>query len=89
MVSKSNKMKEVILNIPDMQSTHCQTRVNQAVKEIADVQVQHLEAGKLTVSLASDDTKDEVVKAIEKAGYNVSSADEKSTSDCSTGCCSK
>lgn len=65
-------MKEVTLNIPDMQSTHCQTRVNKAVKDIEGVQIKNLEAGKITVSLASDNTKDKVVNAIEKAGYSVS-----------------
>lgn len=65
-------MKEVILNIPDMQSTHCQTRVNKAVKDIEGVQIKSLEAGKITVSLASDNMKGEVINAIEKAGYTVS-----------------
>jgi copper chaperone len=65
-------MKEVIITVPDMQSTHCQTRVNNAVKEIEGVQVQNVEAGKITVSVASDNTKNEVVQAIEKAGYTVS-----------------
>ena len=65
-------MKEVIITVPDMQSTHFQTRVNNAVKEIEGVQVQNVEAGKITVSVASDNTKNEVVQAIEKAGYTVS-----------------
>lgn len=65
-------MKEVIIAVPDMQSTHCQTRVNNAVKGIEGVQVQNVEAGKITVSVASDNTKNEVVQAIEKAGYTVS-----------------
>lgn len=72
-----------------MQSTHCQTRVNNAIKEIDDVQIQNLEAGKLTVSVASDNTQNEVVKAIEKAGYTVSLEDDNNSSECSTGCCSK
>lgn len=72
-----------------MQSTHCQTRVNNAIKEIDGVQIQNLEAGKLTVSVASDNTQNEVVKAIEKAGYTVSLEDDNNSSECSTGCCSK
>lgn len=72
-----------------MQSTHCQTRVNNAIKEIDGVQIQNLEAGKLTVSVASDNTQNEVVEAIEKAGYTVSLEDENNSSECSTGCCSK
>lgn len=72
-----------------MQSTHCQTRVNNAIKEIDGIQIQNLEAGKLTVSVASDNTQNEVVEAIEKAGYTVSLEDENNSSECSTGCCSK
>lgn len=68
-------MKQVTINITDMQSTHCQTRVNHAVSAIEGVQIQQVEAGRLTVSVPSDDTKDEVVHAVEKAGYTVSSAE--------------
>ncbi|HEX2846356.1 MAG TPA: heavy-metal-associated domain-containing protein [Chitinophagaceae bacterium] len=64
-------MKDIVINIPDMQSTHCQTRVSNAVKGIEGVQVQSLEAGKIAVSLATDKLKDEIVEAIEKAGYTV------------------
>ncbi|HTG57675.1 MAG TPA: heavy-metal-associated domain-containing protein [Niabella sp.] len=64
-------MKDVTIQIPDMQSAHCQARVNNAVKEIAGVQVQNLQAGQITVSLPSDSNKEAVVAAIEKAGYSV------------------
>ena len=66
-------MKNITINIPDMQSTHCQSRVNNAVKSIEGVQIQNLEAGKLTASIASDNIKQEVENAIKKAGYTVSS----------------
>lgn len=80
-------MKQMIINIPDMQSAHCQARVNNAVKEIEGVQIQNVEAGKITVSVASDTTKSEIVNAIEKAGYSVSPENNNSESDCATGCC--
>lgn len=80
-------MKQLIINIPDMKSAHCQARVNNAVKEIEGVQIQNVEAGKITVSVASDTTKGEVVNAIEKAGYSVSPENNTSESDCATGCC--
>ncbi len=64
-------MKDVTIRIPDMQSAHCQARVNNAVKEIAGVQVENLQAGQITVSLSSDNDKEKIVAAIEKAGYNV------------------
>lgn len=80
-------MKQMIINIPDMQSAHCQARVNNAVKEIEGVQIQNVEAGKITLSVASDTTKGEIVNAIEKAGYSVSPEKSNSESDCATGCC--
>ncbi|MBC8645447.1 heavy-metal-associated domain-containing protein [Flavobacterium lindanitolerans] len=80
-------MKQMIINIPDMQSAHCRARVNNAVKEIDGVQIQNVEAGKIAVSIASDNTKNEVVKAIEKAGYSVLSESSNNDSDCATGCC--
>lgn len=75
-------MKEVNISVSDMQSTHCQTRVTNAVKEIEGVQIQNVEAGKITVSVTSDKTKNEVVNAIEKAGYTVSLEDDHNSSDC-------
>lgn len=78
-------MKGVRMNIPNMQSTHCQTRANNAVKEIQDVQIQNAETGKLTISFASDNTKNKVVQVIEKVGYTFSLEDDNSSLDCSTG----
>lgn len=65
-------MKEVKIGVPNMQSTHCQAKVRNAINAIEGVQVQNIEAGKLTVSVTSDDIKAEVVNAIEEAGYAVS-----------------
>ena len=38
-------MKNVELSIPDMQSAHCQSRVNGAIKDIDGIKVEKLEAG--------------------------------------------
>lgn len=78
-------MKQVVISVPNMQSTHCQTRLKNAVNEIGGVQIQHLEAGRLTASVSSDNTQNEVIQAIEKAGYSVSLEEGSSTSDCITG----
>jgi len=67
-------MNQVTIHIPDMQSTHCQARVSNAVNAIKGVQIQHVEAGVITVSF--DHTKDEIVNAIEKAGYTVAQLDK-------------
>lgn len=82
-------MKEVMINIPGMQSAHCQNRVANAVKEIETVQIQKLAAGQLTVSYADDIRQEEIVQAIEKAGYAVDSATKANKAVCSTGCCNK
>lgn len=80
-------MKNVELSIPDMQSTHCQSRVNSAIKDIDGVTIEKLEAGKLAVSLESNEVKQELLDAIEKAGYKVDGGDSEIASSCSTGCC--
>ncbi len=82
-------MKKVEINIPNMQSTHCQTRVKNALTEIEGVEIQKLEAGKLIASVASDNISEEVRKAIIEAGYSIDSMDESNASNCSTGCCAK
>ena len=79
-------MKNVELSIPDMQSAHCQARVNNAIKDIDGVKIEKLEAGKLSFSFESDDVKEEMVEAIENAGYKVSDKNINSSSSSSTGC---
>ena len=79
-------MKNVELSIPDMQSAHCQARVNGAIKDIDGIKIEKLEAGKLAVSVESDEVQEELVEAIEKAGYKVG-GDSNEASSCSTGCC--
>lgn len=79
-------MKNVELSIPDMQSAHCQSRVNGVINDIEGIKVEKLEAGKLSVSVESDEVKERLVEAIEKAGYKVGDDSDK-VSSCSTGCC--
>lgn len=62
-----------------MQSAHCQTRVSNAVKHIEGVQIEKVEAGKLTVLLISDSIKSELENTIIKAGYTISFIDEGTT----------
>jgi len=79
-------MKNIELSIPDMQSAHCRARVNGAIKDVDGMKIEKLEAGKLSVSVESDEVKEELVEVIEKAGYKVTDDSEKASS-CSTGCC--
>ncbi len=82
-------MEQITIQIPGMQSTHCQTRVSNAVKTIDGVQVQHLQPGKLTVSAISADMRTEIERAITHAGYDISSEEKPEGSTCNTSCCSK
>lgn len=83
-------MKPITIEIPDMQSTHCQARVSQAVSAVEGAEIQSVTPGKITVSTASDHIKTEIITAIEKAGYSVSACTEKEnkSNSCTTGCCS-
>lgn len=65
-------MQEVIINVPDMQSRHCQTMVINAVVGVDGIHVRNVESGILTIAFISDNLEDEVIKAIESAGYTVS-----------------
>lgn len=79
--------KQIDLGIPSMQSSHCQNRVGNEVSKIEGVEIQNLESGKLTVLLADERLKDNVISVIEKAGYSVSNTENDSNASCSTGCC--
>lgn len=80
-------MKNLELSIPDMQSAHCQARVNGAIKDIDGVKIEKLEAGKLSFSFESDNAKEEMVEAIVKAGYKVDDNNTTSSSSSSISCC--
>ena len=62
---KAIQNEKLELSIPGMQSAHCQETVNNAIKTINGIEVQHMEAGKLSVSIDSAEIK-ELVNAIEK-----------------------
>ncbi len=80
-------MKNVELRIPEMQSAHCQARVNGAIKDIDGVTIEKLEAGKLSFSFERDEVKEEMIEAIVKAGYRVENNTTTSASCSSTSCC--
>lgn len=80
-------MKQLTISVPNMQSTHCQSRVNNAVQEIEGVQIDNIAAGHLTVSFTSESREEEVIDAIEKAGYTVSAEKDSNASGYNRGCC--
>jgi len=69
--NKRLKMKNLTINVSDMQTPHCQTTVSNAITKIAGVQIQYLEAGKVSVFIETDQLENEVIKTIQQAGYTV------------------
>jgi copper chaperone CopZ len=63
-------METINLTIPNMKSTHCQTTVTNTVIA-AGGSVKSMTPTKAEIQLANGITKDAVIQAIQKAGYNV------------------
>jgi copper chaperone CopZ len=63
-------METINLTIPNMKSSHCQMTVTGAVKAIG-ANVKSVAPTKAEIELAAGVTKDAVIQAIQKAGYNV------------------
>lgn len=63
-------METIILNISNMKSPHCQMTVTNTVKAIGG-NVKTIAPTKAEIELANGLTKETVVSAIQKAGYNV------------------
>lgn len=65
-------MKTVKINIPEMQSDHCQARVKNAIGTIEGVSINNVAPGAATISFTVTDAQKAVTEAIESAGYNIS-----------------
>ena len=64
-------MENLELNIPSMQSAHCQSRVKDVIKDIVGLKIEKLEAGKLSLAVANEAAKDLAIASIGQAGYQV------------------
>ncbi|MGJ7032593.1 heavy-metal-associated domain-containing protein [Niabella hirudinis] len=64
-------MKTIHISIPDMQSAHCQARVQNALNNVEGILVNDVQAGQATVALNDAQQQSAVTAAIEKAGYTV------------------
>jgi copper chaperone CopZ len=64
-------METINLTIPNMKSPHCQMTVTNTVKLIGGT-VRSIAPTKAEIELTSGLSKDAVISAIKKAGYNVS-----------------
>lgn len=62
---------KIKINIPNMQSSHCQMRVKNAVSSIPGVIVSSIEPGKAEIDLPETASQKEVTSAITAAGYTI------------------
>lgn len=63
-------METINLTIPNMKSSHCQMTVTTAVKSVGG-NVKSISPTKAEIELSNGLSKDTLVQAIQKAGYNV------------------
>lgn len=63
-------METINLTIPNMKSPHCQMTVTNALRS-AGASVRSIAPTKAEVGLTNGLTKEGVIRAIQKAGYNV------------------
>lgn len=64
-------MKTIEIEVPGMQSSHCQLRVKNTVSAISGIELNEVIPGKLKLNVDSESTQVEVIDAIIKAGYEV------------------
>jgi copper chaperone CopZ len=65
-------METIQLTIPNMKSTHCQMTVTRVVQQMGAT-VKSMAPGKAEIGMTDGITRQAVVEAIEKAGYQVQS----------------
>lgn len=63
-------METINLTIPNMKSPHCQMTVTSAVKAIGG-NVKSVSPAQAAIELSNGLTKEAVIQAIQKTGYNV------------------
>ncbi|PKA84515.1 copper chaperone [Ulvibacter sp. MAR_2010_11] len=64
-------MKTLKIQIPNMQSSHCQMRVNSALSTISGVTNITTQSGEASIKVPNNTTSVAVIAVIEKAGYYV------------------
>lgn len=60
------------MNIPNMKSPHCQLTVT-GIVEAAGATIRQISPAKAEIELSNGTTKEALIAAIEKGGYNVQS----------------
>jgi copper chaperone CopZ len=69
-------MKTIQIQIPDMQSSHCQMRVNNAIRAVEGTIINSITPGIADLTVTDDAEQQKVLSAIEKAGYKASIAND-------------
>ena len=69
-------MKTFKIQIPNMQSSHCQMRVNKALGTILGATNIRTQSGVASASLPMEATSAEVISTIENAGYYVTDIEQ-------------
>ena len=64
-------MKNILISVPDMQSSHCQSRVQQALANVEGLNVTQITAGTVSVTAQTEDAVAAARIAIAHAGYAV------------------
>ena len=67
--NKLSNMKTVKIQISNMQSRHCQMRVQNVLTTVEGVTINSIEPGVASITVENDLQQNEAMKAIEKAGY--------------------
>ena len=67
-------MKTIEIEVPGMQSSHCQLSVKNTLSNITGVELNEVTPGQVKLKVDSESTQAEVIDAIEKAGYEVKNA---------------
>jgi copper chaperone CopZ len=63
-------MTDITLHIDGMSCGHCLNAVNGALNSVAGARVIAVQQGRATVQVPSDDVTDQLIAAVERAGYH-------------------
>lgn len=72
-------MKNILISVPDMQSSHCQSRVQQALANVEGLNVTQITAGIVSVIAQTEDAVAAARIAIAHAGYAVGKVEPEAT----------
>lgn len=64
-------MSTVTLKVEGMACSHCQAAVEKALKEVAGVESVRVELANKEVTVTGSAPREQLVRAVEKAGYEV------------------